>query len=191
MRFAAAAVSTLLGLAACASAANITVVVAQNGALTFTPSNVTASEGDTVSFQFVAGNHTVTQSTFDNPCTLMANGIDSGYQAVESGAASVPQYSFSVTNASAHLWFYCKQGRHCQAGMVFAVNPTADKTFDAFKAKATGANSSSSSGGSPSSTGTSPSPSASNNSSGGAPSFTPSGLVGIITSVAVLAASLF
>jgi len=32
---------------------------------------------------------------------------------------------------------------HCQAGMVFALNPTAEKTFNAFKASAMGASSSS------------------------------------------------
>jgi plastocyanin len=34
------------------------------------------------------------------------------------------------------IWAYCKQGNHCQQGMVFAVNPGTE--FDAFKAAATG-----------------------------------------------------
>jgi len=190
----AAIVSTFLGLAACALAANITVQVAENGTLTFTPNSVNASNGDIIAFQFLAGNHTVTQSTFTDPCTKTTDGIDSGYQPAASGAASVPQYSFSVTNASSPLWFYCKQAKHCEAGMVFAVNPTPDKTYDAFKANAIGANSSSSSGGgSPSSTGSTSKPSSSttSNSTGGALGFNPSGLAGIITLVAILAASLF
>jgi len=195
MRFA-AIVSAFLGLSAFACAETITVKVAQGGNLTFTPSNVTAKEGDTIAFQFLAGNHTVTQSSFNDPCTRLTTpslGVDSGYQPVSSNASTVPQFSFTVNNASSPLWFYCKQaaGAHCKAGMVFAVNPTANETFDAFKSKATGSNSSSSAG--PSSTGSSgsvPSPSASKNpSNGAAHGFSPSELTGIITLMAVLAGS--
>jgi hypothetical protein len=36
------------------------------------------------------------------------------------------------------MWFYCRQGAgtnasHCGKGMVYAINPSANKTFDAFK----------------------------------------------------------
>lgn len=193
MRF--TAISTLLGLAACASAANITVIVSQGGALNYTPSSVTANEGDVISFQFVAGNHTVTQSSFDNPCTQLSGGIDSEFQPVSSNASMVPEYSFTVSNASTPLWFFCEQGRHCEAGMVFAVNPTANETFDAFKAKATGGGSNStgsSSGGSyPTKTGSTPSPSASNNSANSAaPGFGSFELTGFISLVAIFAGSL-
>ncbi len=39
------------------------------------------------------------------------------------------------------IWFYCQQGAntnasHCGKGMVGAINPTADKTFDEFRQKA-------------------------------------------------------
>jgi len=193
MRF--SAVSAFLGLAACVYAETINVMVAQNGTLTFTPSSVTANEGDVIAFQFLAGNHTVTQSTFTDPCTMLTTpspGIDSGFQPVSADATMVPQYSFSVTNASSPLWFYCRQGRHCEAGMVFAVNPTADKTFDAFKAKATGTNTTSSSLGSsstPSQTGSSSSPSASGYSSGAPLRFDSSKLTGIIGLVAIVVGS--
>jgi len=193
MRF--SAVSAFLGLAACVYAETINVMVAQNGTLTFTPSSVTANEGDVIAFQFLAGNHTVTQSTFTDPCTMLTTpspGIDSGFQPVSADATMVPQYSFSVTNASSPLWFYCRQGRHCEAGMVFAVNPTADKTFDAFKAKATGTNTTSSSLGSsstPSQTGSSSSPSASGYSSSAPLRFDSSKLTGIIGLVAIVVGS--
>lgn len=195
MRF--SAVSAFLGLAACVYAETINVMVAQNGTLTFTPSSVTANEGDVIAFQFLAGNHTVTQSTFTDPCTMLTTpspGIDSGFQPVSADATMVPQYSFSVTNASSPLWFYCRQGRHCEAGMVFAVNPTADKTFDAFKAKATGTNTTSSSLGSsstPSQTGSSSSPSASGYSSSAPLRFDSSKLTGIIGLVAIVVGSVF
>jgi len=68
--------------------------------------------------------------------------------------------------------------------MVFAVNPTPEKTFEAFKAKATGTNTTSSS------TGSVPSPSASNNPSNNAAlGFGSSKLTGIISLVAILAGS--
>jgi len=198
MRFTAVS-SAFLGLAACVSAASITVKVGENGALTFTPSSVNATKGDVIAFQFLAGNHSVTQSTFDNPCTKSATGVDSGFQPVAAGSSQVPQYSFTVDNDTAPLWFYCHQGQHCKAGMVFAVNPTADKSFDAFKAKATGSDTGSStspgssstgSSGPSSSTKTSPSPSASGNpSSGGALGFDSPKVAGIITLVAILAGS--
>lgn len=46
----------------------------------------------------------------------------------------------SFTNPSfSPLWFYCKQGAHCQKGMVFSVNPTSDKTHALFKTAAASA----------------------------------------------------
>jgi len=190
MRFA-ATVSAFLGLAACVCAETIVVKVGESGSLAFSPESVTAKQGDVISFQFLTKNHTLTQSTFDKPCVKFDNGADSGFLPVSADATEVPQFSFTVDNATAPLWFYCKQGTHCQAGMVFAVNPTAEKTFDAFKAKAvgaTGGTSGSSSSGSPSSTASGSTPSASNNTSG-AFGTGPSAVAGFFTLVAVLAGS--
>jgi len=41
--------------------------------------------------------------------TTPTAGIDSGYMPVAAGATSFPQWSFTMTNASAPLWFYCRQ----------------------------------------------------------------------------------
>jgi hypothetical protein len=38
----------------------------------------TAAAGDTVLFAFTANNYTVTQSSFDAPCTPQAGGLDTG-----------------------------------------------------------------------------------------------------------------
>jgi len=166
-------------LAVSAQSKTITVMVGGNSSLTFNPTSVTAAVGDTIAFQFQSKNHTVTQSTFANPCTQMTTpveGVDSGFQPVAANATTFPQYSFTLTNASAPLWFYCKQTGHCGKGMVFAVNPTANKTFAAFQAaaEASGATAASSGYGSPAATGSTPaasgsgaaSPSASAKSSG-------------------------
>jgi hypothetical protein len=57
-------------------------------------------------------NHTVTQSTFPAPCQNMTTptaGIDSGFMAVAANASFFPEWSFTITNASTPLWFYCRQ----------------------------------------------------------------------------------
>ncbi|KAJ7079790.1 hypothetical protein B0H15DRAFT_496283 [Mycena belliarum] len=128
-----------VSLVSAVSAATITVKVGENNGLTYSPTNVVAAAGDVIAFQFLSKNHTVTQSTFKVPCERMTaptEGIDSGFQAVAPGAAQIPQWSFTVNNASAPLWFYCAQVGHCSAGMVFSVNaPTTGNTFDAFKVR--------------------------------------------------------
>jgi len=59
-------------------------------------------------------------------------GIDSDYMFLGDAPTQFMQWSITIDNSSAPLWFYCKQGKHCQNGMVFAINPTAEKTFDKF-----------------------------------------------------------
>jgi len=168
MRFTSFAATFLAIGAVFAQNNTILVQVGANGGLTYDPPSVMANVGDIVAFQFMAKNHTVTQSTFASPCAIMttpAPGIDSGFQAVAANATEIPQWSFQVTNASVPLWFYCAQVGHCSKGMVFAVNPTATKNYTAFLANAmasatntstgtnstgTGTNSTSPSGSSPS-----------------------------------------
>ncbi|KAI0819019.1 hypothetical protein BC629DRAFT_691519 [Irpex lacteus] len=163
-------------------AADHVILVGDTG-LDFNPTSVTAAQGDNLIFSFVAKNHTVTQSTFGAPCS-QSGSIDSGFMPIEAGAGPA-NYTVPV-NDSTPVWFYCKQVlngvSHCSQGMVFALNPTADKTFDAFQAAAkssaansTSSNSSSSAApsGSGSSSGSS-APSASASGSG-APSASPSG----------------
>jgi len=139
MRFSIAAAAFVPALTV--SAATINVMVGANLGVTFEPNTVTANEGDTIAFQFMAKNHSVTQSTFADPCQLMTTptqGIDSGFQNVPPGSTQFPEFSFNVTNATTPLWFFCAQPTHCQMGMVFAVNPTPQKTFAEFQATAMG-----------------------------------------------------
>lgn len=143
MRFSTANVlSALLALSPFALAQNTTqthnVLVGADG-LTFTPNQVTAAPGDIVAFEFHPKNHTLTQSTFANPCTAMANGATSGFQPVAANATQFPVFSFMVNDVTP-LWFFCQQTGHCQQGMVFAlnVNASSPNTFAAFQAKATG-----------------------------------------------------
>ncbi|TCD63551.1 hypothetical protein EIP91_005297 [Steccherinum ochraceum] len=165
---------------------NHVVLVGANGTLSYSPSEVTAANGDTVSFQFVSKNHTVTQSTFAAPCSNMTNpdgslGVDSGFQPVAAGATTFQQWTITVNNASAPMWFYCRQANHCSQGMVFAINPTAAKSFDAFQKAAEASASNSTTGSSPygSSTGaggsSTPSTGAGSTSGASSPSASPTG----------------
>lgn len=123
---------------------NYQVVVGGPGLLAYTPNNIKANPGDTVTFQFQQKNHTVTQSTFANPCralTLTSTtgqvGLDSGFMPVPDGSTSYPEWTVTI-NDTTPLWFYCKQSGHCGQGMVLAINSvdSGANSFDAFQAKA-------------------------------------------------------
>ncbi|KAG8894945.1 hypothetical protein FRB99_000887 [Tulasnella sp. 403] len=119
-----------------ANAAVWNVTVGQ-GALTFSPTTATPAVGDTLHFVFAGGNHTATQSTFAAPCAAMSGGFNSGYQPVDTGGPTQPTFDVQV-NSTDPIWVYCAQAGHCQAGMVFAANPTSNQTFAAFQAAAEG-----------------------------------------------------
>lgn len=114
---------------ATAQKVQVVTVSTTNNSLVYSPSAITAAAGDMVQFQFVAGNHTVTQSTFDSPCapinSVMSNvtGFHSGYMpvAASSAAGQIPTYTIQVNNTTP-IWVYCAQGRHCQSGMVMVIN---------------------------------------------------------------------
>jgi len=128
--------AALAAIAAATSASAInTQVTVGNGGLVFTPNSVNASVGDTIEFLYYPKNHTVTQSSFTAPCQPLANGVDSGFQPVSANATQVPSFTVTV-NVTTPLWFFCRQTGHCESGMVFAINPTVNKTFDAFQATA-------------------------------------------------------
>ncbi|KAJ6516707.1 hypothetical protein C8R47DRAFT_961146 [Mycena vitilis] len=122
-----------------AHATEFGILVGRGNSLTFSPPNITAAVGDTVTFQFLSKNHSVTQSSFASPCTPLApQGVDSGFQAVGINATAFPRFSFTINNASAPLFFFSKQNAECQKGMVFSINanPNSAKSFAAFQASA-------------------------------------------------------
>ncbi|KAK5989332.1 putative GPI-anchored cupredoxin [Cladobotryum mycophilum] len=117
-----------------ASAATHTVKVGGPGGLVFQPDQLNnVPIGDTVIFEFLSQNHTVTQSGFDVPCKKLEGGLDSGFQANPNNTVSpAPQVAMQVM-VSTPLWFYCRQKGHCGKGMVFSINPTAAKTQSQFQ----------------------------------------------------------
>jgi len=141
MRFAAALVA--ISSAAGALATSYNVLVGQNGTLTYNPPSISGvNVGDVIHFQFLAKNHTVTQSSFATPCTNLTTpqpGLDSGFMfinASDTSSNTFPVFPVTINSTAAPLWFYCRQTDHCEQGMVFAINPTVNKTYDAFLANA-------------------------------------------------------
>ncbi|KAJ9149842.1 hypothetical protein NKR23_g3975 [Pleurostoma richardsiae] len=142
MHLSAVVVSLLLGVA---SAQKVTVVQVSNSsnALIYSPDNIKVSAGDMVQFQFMAGNHTVTQSTFDQPCQPVAlssnaTGFHSGFVPFAASQASgmIPTYTIMV-NDTKPIWVYCAQAKHCENGMVMVINENtsanASRSLQAFK----------------------------------------------------------
>ncbi|RSL64203.1 hypothetical protein CEP53_004158 [Fusarium sp. AF-6] len=117
-----------------AEPAKHTVTVGGPGGLVFQPEELdNVPIGDTVIFEFLAQNHTVSQSAFDTPCDLLEGGMDSGFMANPNNTVSPPPQVAMQVMVDTPLWFYCKQGNHCGQGMVFSINPTAEKTHAKFK----------------------------------------------------------
>ncbi|KAJ7747186.1 hypothetical protein DFH07DRAFT_831388 [Mycena maculata] len=118
----------VLAAAAVASAQSVVTinVGGPGGAPTFSPNNITASNGTILNFVFtgVPGNHSVTQSTFAAPCTSFEGGFDSGWILVTAATTPPPSWNLTITNDQKPIWFYCKQlvNQHCHAGMVAGVN---------------------------------------------------------------------
>jgi len=126
------------GTATAPAGALVTHQVTVGGAagLVFTPPEIKAAVGDMVVFTFLNKNHTATQSSFAKPCEPLAGGQASGFQPnPDDSIVPPPQVAMQVMTTEP-LWFYCAQAGHCGKGMVFSVNPTAEKTAADFQAAA-------------------------------------------------------
>jgi plastocyanin len=144
--------NTLFGLVAVAAAsvnaqagATVKVTVGDGGVLQYSPNSLAVAVGTAVEFDFFPKNHTVTQSSFANPCHPLEGGFFSGFVPTKNSPSGT---SFTiVVNDTKPIWFYCGQttGNHCQSGMVGAINaPTSGNTFEKFAALAKNATTSTS-----------------------------------------------
>ncbi|RPA94906.1 hypothetical protein L873DRAFT_1391420 [Choiromyces venosus 120613-1] len=125
--------TTPMGAGAAAAATHI-VTVGGTAGLVYTPPQISAAVGDLVHFIFMSNNHSVTQSTFAAPCNRPATGMDSDLRPNPNNTiVPAPFWAYTVTTTEP-TWWYCKQrtGNHCGKGMVFAINPTAEKSFRMF-----------------------------------------------------------
>lgn len=151
MKFAAATLAVLASVVP-ALAANITVTVgaSQSGqtGLVFDPQVITAATGDFVNFEFRGGNHTVTQSSFANPCTQQLNtvtqlpGFSSPFMPYNAASGQIGVFTLQITQTDSPIWFFCGRPPHCKGGMYGAINPptTGERTFAAFAASVPNAN---------------------------------------------------
>jgi plastocyanin len=128
MQFTASLIAAFAGIVAAQAPSSMVVHVVSvsgNGNV-FSPDRVTALPGEMVQFQFRAGNHSVVQSNFDNPCTPISQhtnqtGIFSNYADTSASGDMIPTFTVNVTNTTP-MWFYCSQARHCQSGMSMVIN---------------------------------------------------------------------
>jgi hypothetical protein len=97
------------------------------GTLRFDPDNIVAAPGAIVEVHFLPANHSVVEASFGAPCVPKDEAsFFSGFFPVamnaDGGVAQSGEvFQFEVRDEKP-VWFYCAQGRHCQAGMVGVVN---------------------------------------------------------------------
>lgn len=100
-----------------------TVIVGGNS-LAFHPNTVDAAIGTVVLFRFLAVNHTLTESSLDNPCKSVGR-FSSSFANYNPHNRTDSLLTYTVSDSSSH-WFYCEQTQprsHCHSGMVFGLNP--------------------------------------------------------------------
>ena len=97
--------------------------------------------GSKVHFDFRALNHTLTESSLENPCKkLSPSAVDTGFaNANPMDVPGLKTFDLEITNDEPRF-FYCKQANntpksHCGKGMVFGIN-TDGKTFAEFQSNA-------------------------------------------------------
>ncbi|KLJ07120.1 hypothetical protein EMPG_17390, partial [Blastomyces silverae] len=109
------------------------------GSQRFYPDSLTVEPGSMVQFQFHPANHSVAQSTFEDPCSPMSDGtgIRSGFLPVSADAADMPVFTVMI-NDTDPVWLFCGQNNHCQNGMVMVINPpdAPDRDIEAFRSLA-------------------------------------------------------
>ncbi|KAK5093227.1 hypothetical protein LTR70_004870 [Exophiala xenobiotica] len=100
------------------------VVVGPDSELSFLPNQLTASVGDVVHFVFRANNHSIVQSSVEQPCVPFPGGFNSGFNQFNPNNDADITISFTV-NSNEPRYFFCDQRntvKHCALGMVFALN---------------------------------------------------------------------
>jgi plastocyanin len=104
---------------------SIDIRVGDRGMLTFNPESVTVLPGTLLRFDFLGLNHTLTQSSFDDPCHSNLK-FDTGFHQFHPQNISGRFQVEYMVNSSRPQWFFCAQNAprpHCASGMVFSLNP--------------------------------------------------------------------
>lgn len=125
-----------------ADAPIITVLVGPNRQLIYDPPFINGvGRGQRIHFDFRAVNHTLTESSFERPCTKIPGAqFDTNFDNFNPN--DIPNFKpFDITlDGDRPRFFYCKQGNrspnsHCARGMVFAINVDAS-TYAQFQRNA-------------------------------------------------------
>ncbi|KAF2021555.1 hypothetical protein BU24DRAFT_404561 [Aaosphaeria arxii CBS 175.79] len=111
-----------------------TITVGAGGRLEFSPPTLEAPIGTIVQFDFLALNHTLTQSSLWDPCSPLPDGFNTGFAQFNPKNISgkyLVEYEVTTKNPQ---FFFCAQNTlrsHCRAGMVFSLNTekTAHESF--------------------------------------------------------------
>lgn len=120
----------------------VTVGLMNGTVLKFDPPFLSkVSIGQKIHFDFRAANHTLTESSLNDPCKkLTGTTVDTNFQNVNKN--DIPEFKpFDlVIDSDKPRFFYCKQQNgtpkgHCKKGMVFSVNTDA-ATFSQFQMNA-------------------------------------------------------
>jgi plastocyanin len=114
------------------------VIVGADGELKYAGNNIDAAIGDIIRFDFNSTNHTVTESTFDKPCSPKDGGFNTGFNQFNNQNHTGIIFKEFEVKVNTPLWFYCAQTvkvSHCQKGMVLGIN--AAGKFPEFLARAT------------------------------------------------------
>lgn len=108
-----------------AAATTHKVVVGGPAGLVYTPEFVMAAPGDKVVFDFLARNHTATQSTLNQPCVFKADGgVRSGFRPNPDSTPGKELFEVAVEDTEPR-WFYCAQANHCAQGLCSSLLPLA------------------------------------------------------------------
>lgn len=117
--------TNLLGLAALTAVAVhpclgqhgsiLKVEVGADDNLRYNPASLEAPVGTKIEFHFFPKNHSVIESSFDNPChPLSSDGFSSGFIPVTESPSNTT-FTIIIKDTDP-IWFYCAQANHCERG---------------------------------------------------------------------------
>jgi plastocyanin len=111
----------------------VTVSTPNDVSFIFSPNVTSAKKNENVTFIVVGGvQHSITQSSFDKPCTPLQGGFNSGFLSTGS------KFTITINDDTQPIYFYCMQTtplKHCGLGMVGIINQ-GNNTFDNFRSQA-------------------------------------------------------
>ena len=108
----------------------VEILVGAAGKLAFNPDFVSVTPGTILRFNFLAKNHTLTQSSFHHPCSNSSQ-FDTGFNQFNPYNVSGKFLVDYEVVSEQPKWFYCAQNlpiSHCEAGMVFSLNSVTENT---------------------------------------------------------------